>query len=105
MEKLQEAYDSTTKLTMAVQQLGQQLVKAGCSSLTRDSIRQGLQLCSNLVPSAMKMSELLTSSPTEGEANQVMKEARPIYSDSEAYYLELVSMAKAHAQKTKIVEG
>ena len=106
MQHIQDSFDATTRLTLSVKRMVQELIKSSSGSMTKSYIEKALSLCKALVPGSEKVEALLTTPPSEilkREASAVLREAAKPFMDLEVFAKELEAQHKMFCKKMRSI--
>ena len=91
-------------MTIEVQKIGQAMMKAGCSSLTKEMIKKGMVLCRSLSEPAAEMNDLLSGlgeDVSEKTVLDVLRRAKQPVEELESFFLELSALNTAVKKRAK----
>ena len=97
MAMLQEAFDSVTRVTTAIKQLGRSMIANGRRNFYGEVVKRGVQLCAEIVPASSSIEQLMFQPKCELDKAEVIAAVAEIevpYKNLLKFYNDLVKTSK-----------
>ena len=104
MRNLQEAFDATTRLTLATKRLIQDLASWANTDTTQQMATRGVQMCKALVPPSEQIETLLSTPRAHilsSDVTSALKAAAAPFSDLQMFHSELQQVHRLHCKKMR----